>query len=160
MTLGALSYALLVAVLIQLAGLGMGWLALRPLRLGEPGLLGLWLRAAAGLGLLAMLILLIGMVGLLFRPLINAIVLGLAAVGLWVALEQSAKRLSAKRRAEAQCDGVASEGQSSTSARNALEDGCTQRASRGAWAPETDRAPRALLVLLCCSARARCSGCC
>ena len=86
MTLGALSYALLVAVLIQLAGLGMGWLALRPLRLGEPGLLGLWLRAAAGLGLLAMLILLIGMVGLLFRPLINAIVLGLAAVGLWVAV--------------------------------------------------------------------------
>lgn len=81
MTASTLGFSLLVAALIQLAGLGLGWITLRPLRLGEPGLLGLWLRWAAGLGLLAVLTLLIGLLGLLFRPLVITLVVALALVG-------------------------------------------------------------------------------
>jgi 4-amino-4-deoxy-L-arabinose transferase-like glycosyltransferase len=83
MTAATLLWALTVAALIQLAGLGLGALALRPLRLGEPGLLGLWLRAAAGLGLLAVLTMLLAFAGLLFRALVVPLVFGLAAAGAW-----------------------------------------------------------------------------
>lgn len=83
MTAMTLLWGLTVAALIQLAGLGLGSLALRPLRLGEPGLLGLWLRAAAGLGLLAVLTMLLGMAGLLLQAILIPLVLGLAAAGLW-----------------------------------------------------------------------------
>lgn len=82
MTLPVLLASLLVAAAIQFAGLGLGWLALRPLRLGEAGLLGLWLRNSAGLGLLAVLTLLIGMGGLLHQWLMIPLVLGLALLGL------------------------------------------------------------------------------
>ncbi len=82
MTLSVLLASLLIAAAIQLAGPGLGWLALRPLRLGEAGLLGLWLRGSAGLGLLAVLTLLIGMGGLLHRWLLILLVPGLALLGL------------------------------------------------------------------------------
>jgi len=81
-TISVLLASLLIAAAIQLAGPGLGWLALRPLRLGEAGLLGLWLRGSAGLGLLAVLTLLIGMGGLLHRWLLILLVPGLALLGL------------------------------------------------------------------------------
>jgi hypothetical protein len=81
MSAGALLYDLLVAVAILLAGLGVGSLAVIPLRLGEGGFFGLWLRWALGLGLLSMLTLLLGSLALL-RPVVAVpLVIGFALVG-------------------------------------------------------------------------------
>ncbi len=81
MTLGGLLYDLLVAAGVLLAGLGLGALAVRPLRLGEDGFFGLWLRWAFGLGLLSMLTLLLGAVGLLRAFVVVPLLLVLAGAG-------------------------------------------------------------------------------
>jgi 4-amino-4-deoxy-L-arabinose transferase-like glycosyltransferase len=83
MTLTGTLYDFLVAATILLAGTGLGRLVLRPLRLDERGIFGLWLAAASGLGLLAVAVLLIGLVGLLNLVVWLPLLIGLAGIGLW-----------------------------------------------------------------------------
>lgn len=74
-------YDLLVGAGVLLAGLGLGSLAARPLRLGEDGFFGLWLRWTLGLGLLSLLTLGIAAAGLLRVAVAAPLVGGLAAAG-------------------------------------------------------------------------------